>query len=133
MRSPAEDDILPAKADEFRDPEACLNRHQKKGPVPPACPGTEIRHRQQGIDLWTGEEGYLRPVVSFAGYRENPLNEGATVRLVQGSVLEKGMNRGQPAIAAARAIAPILLEVVQEGAHKRGVEIRQRQYRWCFL
>jgi hypothetical protein len=127
MRSPAENDILPAKADEFRDPEAGLNGHQKKGPVPPACPGAEIRCRQQGIDLRTGEEGNLRPIIPLAGDRENPLDCGAAARLVQGSVLEKGTDRCQPAIAAAGAIVPILLEVVQEGAHKRGVEIRERE------
>jgi hypothetical protein len=47
------------------------------------------------------------------------------VWLVQSSVLEEGSNRGQPAIAAAGGIAPIVLKVVKEGTDKGGIQIRQ--------
>jgi hypothetical protein len=45
--------------------------------------------------------------------------------LVQGSVVEEGANRGEPAIAAAGDIAAPFLQMVKEGAYKGGVDICQ--------
>ena len=74
MGSPAEDDILPAEADKFGDPEARLNCKKQKRSVPAACPATNIRRRKQGLDLRPGEECDLSTIMPFAGYCKNPLN-----------------------------------------------------------
>jgi hypothetical protein len=74
VSSPAENYVIPAEADEFRDPEAGLNRKKQKRPVPAACPGAKIRRRKQGLDLRPSEECDISTIIPFAGYCKNPLN-----------------------------------------------------------
>ena len=44
-----------------------------------------------------------------------------------GSILQEGSQRRQTGVAAARAILPILLQMIEEGEDQLGVEIGQRQ------
>ena len=52
------------------------------------------------------------------------------IGMAQGGVSEQRADRGKPSVTGARAVFPLVLEVVEEGADQRGIEIVDIQPGW---
>ena len=53
--------------------------------------------------------------------------------LFQGDVAEEGVNRRQPSVAAACAVAPFLLQVIEKGDQEWGIDLSEPELRWLLL
>src|SRR5664279_496693 len=73
---------------------------------------------------------HLALVVAFAWYREDSLDEGAVGRLLEGREPEEGANGRQAQVARPDAGASLRLEISEERADERRVEIVEGQGRW---
>ena len=73
--------------------------------ITPTKPGTLIRRGKQRLNLRTREEMYLRSRKPLTGNGENALDLGGVVRRFECCIPKKGVNGGQPQIAAACAQA----------------------------
>jgi len=119
MGSVAKDGVLATKSGQLRYPKTGLHGDQQECPVPTACPSGLIRRCQERVDLRTGEKLGWSAVRPFTGHCQDPLDQSAMPRFVQRRVPEKGVNRGEAGVATPRAIAAVLLEVIEEGAKSR--------------
>jgi hypothetical protein len=52
-----------------------------------------------------------------------PLDEGGVLGVAQGGVAEQRVDGGQPGVAGARAVVPVVAQVFQEGFNEPGVEV----------
>jgi hypothetical protein len=123
MGAGAEDNILAAQTDEFRESQPRLHRNEEQRPVPPARPRGLVGHCHEGIDLGPGEELDLPSMVTLYGYCQDALGQGSVERVMEGNVAEERMERRQSDISAAGSVAALLLEVVEEGAEKDSIKI----------
>jgi hypothetical protein len=74
-----------------------------------------------------GQEPDRPAIVAFARHRQDALDHGTVSRLLQGQVAEERVNGGQPDVARPRTVAALLLQVVEEGADERSVQILNRE------
>src|SRR5665647_3621711 len=72
---------------------------------------------------------HLALVVAFAWYREDSLDEGAVGRLLEGREPEEGANGRQAQVARPDAGASLRLEISEERADERRIEIVKGQGR----
>ena len=56
-----------------------------------------------------------RRVYRLDGMARTALGLRRVLGLLQGDVAEEGVDRRQPSVSAARAVAPFLLQVIEEG------------------
>jgi hypothetical protein len=66
-------DILAVEPNQLGNPQAGLDRDQKKGPIATPEPGGPIRNREQCADLFLVEEFDWFSYVTFIGHRQDPL------------------------------------------------------------
>jgi hypothetical protein len=78
---------------------------------------------QQRFGFLAGEVGHHRPGEPLRRDGEHPGDLLGVLGVLQGREAEQRVDRGQPGVAAARAVAPLAFEVVQERGHQRCVEI----------
>jgi hypothetical protein len=123
MSADCEMDIGTSKPDQFRCPQARLCGETEERVVSSPGPGRPIRGGQQCADFRLGQEGHEPSVEAFGRYSENALDEGGMIGMAKGSVSEQRADCGKPSVAGARAIFPLVFEVVEEGTYKRGIEI----------
>jgi hypothetical protein len=69
---------------------------------------------QQGVGFAGFQEGHGGLVVALLRDREHLLDELGVFGVAQGGVAEQRPQCGEAGVAAARAVAPVRLEVVQE-------------------
>ena len=67
----------------------------------------------------------------FWGDGEDPLDELGVRRLPQGGEAEQGVHCHQAGVASAHAVVTFVLEVIEEGADERSVEIDQVELAGC--
>ena len=118
-------DVAAVQAGELGDPQAGLDGEQQQGPVAPACPAGLVRRGEQRVDLGGGQEGDDPLVGPLGRDRQHPLDERGVLGVAQGGVAEQRADRGQPHVAGPGAVAPLVLEVVQERADRGGVQVGQ--------
>ncbi len=76
-----------------------------------------------GALLRQGRGSDESPLGAFGGDREHALDQAGVLGMPERAVLEGRMDRGQADVARARAVAPPGLEMLEEGADQRRVEV----------
>jgi hypothetical protein len=74
-----------------------------------------------------GEGGDELAVEPLGRDGRDPLDDGCALKVAQGRVAEQGVDRGEPGVAGADAVAALVLQVVEERAGQRGVEVGDLQ------
>jgi hypothetical protein len=106
-----------------------LYGNEEKGPVSATCPRAWIGYGQKGLDLGPGQKLNLLAVIPLRRYGQNALRQGAVAWLVEGHIMEKRMKSRQSNISAAGGIATFFLQVIEERAEERGIQILDLQDR----
>ena len=78
---------------------------------------------EQRIELGIGEERDKRLVKALGGDRENPLDCGGVLGVLERGVFEQRADRREPGVASPDAVRAVVLEVVEKRADQRGVEV----------
>src|SRR5205814_1348194 len=130
MRAGSEMDDIPVEADQFGEAQACLDREQQQGVITASEPCRAIGNSKDRLDLGPCQEMHLTLAVALARYREHSLDKGAVGRLLEGREPEEGANGCQPQVARPDAGAPLCLEVSEERADERHIQIVEGQGRW---
>lgn len=105
------------------DAQAGLSRKPKQGIVASPCPGRSIGASEQRVTFLFGQEGNKPSVKALWRDGEYPLDHRGMFRMAKRSEAEQRADRGQPGITGAHAIVPLALEVVEEGADERCIEM----------
>jgi hypothetical protein len=66
---------------------------------------------------------------SFGGDREHPCDQGGVLRMTQRAVVEERVDGGEAGVAGAGAVAAVGLEVLEERADRRCVQLRELEPR----
>ena len=122
VSSPAQDDVLALQTDEFRDPQARLDRDQQDDLVPPSDPGGRIRGRNQCVDLLTREIFDQLSLVPFARNRQYPATQVCVAWFLERYIAEEGMDGCQAGIPRPDAVGTLRFKVVEELADEGRVQ-----------
>src|SRR5437660_411109 len=120
-------DITACQAGHFRLTESGLRRHQEKCVIASSEPCALIGRSEQRLDLRTCEEVHLGPGKALAGNSQHALDLGSVGRGFEGGISKKGVDGGQPQIAAAYTQAPMLLQVIEKSNDQGRVDRLQRK------
>lgn len=123
MGAGAEVDIRAAEPDQLRDPQSALECEQEQGMVAPAGPGRAVGGREQSPDLRFAKEGDEVAFEPLGRDGEDTFDQRGVLGMAKGGIAEQRVDRGEPGVARAHAVAALTLEVVEERADERGVEI----------
>jgi hypothetical protein len=132
MRAGAEMDGILVEADELGKAQACLGREQEQGVVAASEPCRAIGRDKDRLDLGPRQEMQLALIVTLARYREDTLDQGAVCRLLEGGEPEERADGGQAQVAGPDTGTPLRLEISEEAADKRHIEIVDGQSRGGF-
>jgi len=133
MGSASEYNIVAAKAYQLRDPQPCLHCKQEKGSIPATSPSIQIGDGEKGIDLRARQELNGPTIPAFARHCQYSLSECTVGWFLDRNVPEKGVNRCESDIPAARTNTPVFFEVIEESSDKWSIQIRDRHCRGFFL
>jgi len=123
MSSGSQNDVLTAKSNQFRNPQASLDGHDEKGSISTADPCRWVRGRNQSIDLFALEKLDKPPLIALVWYGEDALAEQCMGGFLQGDVSKEGMDCSQPRIAGASGVPTISFEMIEELTDERRIEI----------
>ena len=98
-----------------------------------ATPRRTIGCSEQRIDLRPHEEVDGAPLESLVRHREDALDQTCVLWLLKRGVSEERPDRCKAHVSAAGAVAALGLDVVEEGADQRCVEIGEVQRGWGLL
>jgi hypothetical protein len=118
-------DVGAAEADELRDAQPGLDGEQEEGMVASARRGRPVRGREDGLDLLGAEERDEAALEALGGDGQHPLDERGMLGMAQRGVAEERADGSQARVAGAHGVAAVALEVVEEGADERRVEVRE--------
>ena len=85
---------------------------------------------EQRVEFRFGQEGHEPSLEAFGRNGEHALDHGGMLRVAKRCIPEQRSDRGEPSVAGAHAIFPLVLKMVEEGADQRGIEIVDVQLRW---
>ncbi len=123
-------DVGAAQADQLGHAQSRLDREQQQGVIAPPGPGRAVRGAEEGLDLGLGQE---RDEVAGEALGWNGQHSADRLRVLgmaQGGVPEQRTDGRQAGIPGPDAVAPIALEVVEEGADERRVDLADIERRW---
>jgi len=123
VRPGAEVHVVWCEGEQFGDPQPGLGGKQQQGVVAPPRPGARVAGGQQRVDLVLGEVGDHGPVEPFGRDREDPGDAVGVLGMGQRRVAEQGVDRGESGVSGADAVAALVLEVIQEAADHRCVQL----------
>jgi hypothetical protein len=132
VRPGAEVDVAAGQPGQLGDPQPGLRGEREHGMVAPPGPGGLVRCGEEGIGFGFGEPGDEGPVELLRGDREDAGDRFGVLGMPEGCVGEHGADRGEAGVAGAGAVAAVLLEVVQEAADQRRVEVGDVKLAWLF-
>jgi hypothetical protein len=127
VRASSQHDIRSAQAGHLGKPQASLNGNQQEGVIPTTGPDTEIRRPQNGFDFGPRQESNQLLLVTLRRHCQNALDQAGLGGLLIRSVPVEGPDRSQTQIAAARTVASVFFQFVQECADQGRIQIRQSQ------
>src|SRR5438128_10242066 len=125
MGASAQRHVLAGQADKLRDPQPGLNGNRQQSAVASTDPAGAVGTGKQRVDLRSSQEGDQRLVSPLGRNGQHPLDHRSVLGVEERSKAEQGMHGGEADVAGGHGIAPLGLEVVQEGADERGVQIVQ--------
>ena len=100
-----------------------LGGEGEHGVVAAAGPGFLVAGGQERVGLVRGQVGDVGAVAALAGDGQDPLDQRPVLGMAQGGIAEEGVDRGQAGVAGPDAVAPVILQVLQERGDHRGVEV----------
>jgi hypothetical protein len=116
-------DVLPAKSNQFRNPQASLDGHDEKGSISAADPSRKVRCCDQSIDFFALEKLDKPTLIALVWYGEDALAEQRMGGFFQGNVSKEGMDCRQPYISSASGIPTISFEMIEELTDEGRIEI----------
>ena len=119
----AEVDVADGEPGQLGDAQPGLGGEQEQGVVAPAGPGGPVGGGEQRVELGFGEVGDEGLVVALGRDRQHPGDHRGVLGVAQRGVAEQRVDRGQPGVAGAGAVAAVVFEVVEERRDQRGVEV----------
>ena len=125
----AEVQVGAGEPDQFGDPQAGLDGEEQQRVVASPGPGGLVAGGEQRVDLGLGEVGDQRPVEAFGWDRQHPGDALGVFGVGQRGEAEQRVDRGQPGVAGADAVAALVFEVVEEAGDQRRVEVGEVQLR----
>ena len=123
MRTGSEMDVGAVQPDQFGGPKAGLDSKAEQRRVAPPGPGRPVRSGQQGVDLDLGQVCHQPPFEALRRNGQDALDGGGMFGMAQGGIPEQRPDRGQPGVAGAHAVLSFVLQMVEEGADQRRIEI----------
>jgi hypothetical protein len=123
VRAGAEVDVAAAKARQLRCPHAGLGEQDDDRVVAATGPRRAVRRIDQRVELGLGEIGDQRAFVAFGPDLQDPLDRRGMLGVTQHAVAVEGADSGQPGVASPRAAAAVGLEVIEERADQRRIEL----------
>ena len=112
---------------ELGDPQPGLDGHREQGVIAATGPAGAVRGGQQRLGLPGSQVGHDGLVEAGGRDGQDPLDQCRVLGVAQGGVAEQRVDRGQPRVAGARAVVPVVAQVLQEGSDEPGVEVVQVQ------
>ena len=119
----AEVHVADAQAGELGDTHAGLDHEHQQGVVAPAQPGARVGRGEQRLDLVEVEVGDDAALVALGRDRHHPGDGVRVLGVLQRREPVEGVDRPEPGVAGPGTVAPCLLEMVEERADQRSVEI----------
>jgi hypothetical protein len=113
----------------FGQAQAGLGREQQQGMIAASEPCRTIGSDKDRLDLGPCQEMNLTFVVTLAWNRQDSLDQGTVGRLLEGRESEEGTNGRQAQVARPDAGAPLRLEINEERADERYIQIVEGQGR----
>jgi hypothetical protein len=104
-----------------------LDGDEQQSVITPPGPRRAIGRREQGFDFRLGEEGHDRPLESLGQYCQHARDGGRVLGMAECRVAKQRVDSGKPSVAGAHTVSAIVLEMVQERANKRYVDVLEVQ------
>ena len=123
MSAGGEAHVPDCQSGQLSDAHAGQDRQQHERVVAAAEPGAAVGRGEQRLDLFQLEVADGVSLVTLGRDREHSPERVKVFRMSQRGVLAEGVDRRQAVVAGAGAVASGLLEVVEERADQRRVEI----------
>ncbi len=130
MRAATEHHVAAPQAHQFGCPQAGLDREQEQRMIAPSRPCRAIRCRQQRRDLFGVEERHRALHIALVGHGEDALAVQQPGRIGHRDVAEERADRGEPGVAAARAVTARGLAMDEEVGDQIGVDVLDRELDW---
>ena len=123
MGSGAQVHVVHRQGDQFRGPQAGLDRRGEQRVVAAAGPGGLVGSGEQRVGLRLAEVGDDRAVEPLGRDGQDPLDDRRVLGMAERGIAEQGVDGGQAGVAGADAVAPNRFQVVQERADQRGIQV----------
>ena len=120
----AELDVAAAQLGELRDTQPGLEGQHEQSVI--STPGARVRtvgRGEEGFDLRLGQERNDAFPGPFVGDGEDTLDEPGVLWVAQRGEPEERVQRGEPSVAGADAVGPVVFEVGQERCDHLRVEV----------
>ena len=127
MRAAAEHCVAALEVHQLGCPQAGLDREQEQRMIAPSRPCRAIRRRQQRRDLARVEERHRAPHIALARHREDALAVQQPGWIGHRDVAEERADRGEPRVAAARAVPARRLSMKEEVGDQISVDVLDRE------
>jgi hypothetical protein len=121
--SGAQECVGPGEGGEFGDPQSGLDGERQQRVIAPPGARGGVRCGEQRGGFGLGEVGDGLAVGPFGRDGHDALDDGCVVEVAQCREAEQRVDRGQPGVAGADAVAAVVFEVVEERADQRRVEV----------
>ena len=119
----AEVDVADAQADQFGDADPGLDHQHQQRVVAAAEPGAAVGRGEQRGDLGEVEVADGVALVAFGRDRHDPRDRVRVFGMFERGEPVERVDRPEPGVAGAGAVAAVLFEVGEERADQRRVEI----------
>ena len=110
VRAGAQFDVGDPQGGELGRAQSGLRGEEDHRVVTPAGPGPAVGGGEERVELAGGEPGHERAVVAFERDREDALDRGGVLGMLQRGVAVERADRGQPGVPGPRGAAAIVLE-----------------------
>ena len=123
VRAGAEVNVAAFEGGELGCAQPGLDGEQEHRVIAPTSPGVAIGRGEQRLDFGFGEERDQRFLEPLGRDREHAADRFGVFGVFERCVVEQRADRGEPGVAGADAVAAVVLEVIEERADQRRVEI----------
>ena len=123
VRGRSEAEVSVRELGQFADPQASLDGQDQQGVIAPSCPGGAGGRGKECVDLVVAQVADLGAVVALGWDVQYPFDRSGVFGVTQCRVAEQRSDTSQPDVAGPDAVVPITLQVGQEVADQRSVDV----------
>ena len=131
VRPDPELEVSTGEPGKLGEAQAGLGRQQEECMIASAGRGGAVRRGEERLQFGTVEEGDEGALDALGRDGEHAPDECGVFGMTEGREAKERMDRGEADVAGAGAVAASLLEMLEEGAHAGGVEVRKGELRGC--